>query len=140
MKKRLLSLIMAIVMAATLLPWSGIAAIAKEFDEPSSQKSGPGITINSAGDILRRPVPNVSLDVTDVTRVASTQYSMAKGTTIVKATPSGVPELAATVSWRIRHMRVKLPLQQLSPLFSTVLTVSSVNLILFCWVHPHSPA
>ncbi|NLB37076.1 MAG: hypothetical protein GX824_07235, partial [Clostridiales bacterium] len=99
MKKRLISLIMAIVMAATLLPWPGIAALAQELEEPSSQQH-PCITTNSTGDNLRRPVPNVSLDVTEITRVASTQYSMAKGTTIVKATPSGVPELAPAVSWR----------------------------------------
>lgn len=45
----------------------------------------------------RRPSPNITLDVTDVTRVgASGDTSMGSGTNIKKATPSGVPYITGT--------------------------------------------
>lgn len=40
---------------------------------------------------FRRPAPDVTLDVTDVIRVGASDDTMGSGTTIKKATPSGVP-------------------------------------------------
>ncbi len=45
---------------------------------------------------FRRPTPNITLDVTDVTRVGASGDTMGSGTTIKKATPSGVPFVTGT--------------------------------------------
>lgn len=45
---------------------------------------------------FRRPAPDITLDVTDVTRVGASGDTMGSGTTIKRATPSGVPYITGT--------------------------------------------
>ncbi len=86
--KRFLSLlmVMTMILSSVSIGFSAVAAGA----EP--QVVG---AFNAAA--YRRPAPDVTLDVTDVTRVgAAGDTSMGSGTNIKKATPSGVPYITGT--------------------------------------------
>ncbi len=85
-KNRVVSLILAAAMIIGIMPWS---AISFAQGEPGVQTQAAEITP------LRRPKPEVSLYADPVTRVAHAQYSTSSGSTIVAATPSGIPELNA---------------------------------------------
>ena len=84
--KRILSLILSVALVLSVLPFAmssgGPVASAALESDPSL--------------VIKRPTANVS--VTEVTRVAYSKYSMKQpsgsNSVIVKATPSGMPELA----------------------------------------------
>ncbi|MCR4615090.1 MAG: InlB B-repeat-containing protein [Clostridiales bacterium] len=83
-KNRVVSLILAVAMIFGMVPWSVIS-----FAEDNSSVQPQTVEITP----LRRPKPDVSIYADPVTRVAFAQYSTASGSTIVAATPSGIPEL-----------------------------------------------
>ena len=84
--KRFLSLLMAITIVFTSISIGlSTAAVGAE----------PQAVVPFSASAFRRPAPNITLDVTDVTRVgASGDTSMGSGTNIKKATPSGVPYIS----------------------------------------------
>jgi len=86
--KRFLSLLMAATMIFT--------SISMGLSTLSIGASAQSLTAFSAA-AFRRPAPNITMDVTDVTRVgAASDSSMDSGTIIKKATPSGVPYMTGT--------------------------------------------
>ncbi len=85
MSKRILSSILAIVMVLSMCT-VGFTANAAESTSGASKLE----TIDKETPIAR---PSVQFSCTDVTRVAKEAYSTEPGNQIVKATPSGVPEL-----------------------------------------------
>ena len=83
--KKLLSLLMALIMVSSVI--------------------SVGFTVNAASsssnivkEIVLEPIarPKVTFTCTEITRVAKAVNSMEPGTTIVKATPSGVPQLSGS--------------------------------------------
>jgi uncharacterized repeat protein (TIGR02543 family) len=85
--KRFLSLLMVMVLILSTVS-IGLSTMAVGAQ---SQSVNPF----SASE-FRRPAPSVTLDVTDVTRVGASNDTMGSGTTIKRATPSGVPFITGT--------------------------------------------
>lgn len=86
--KRFLSMLMVIAMLTTTVS-IGLTVFAVSPAPQAMTAFNP--------ETFRRPTPNITLDVTDVTRVgASGDTSFGSGNTIKRATPSGVPFTTAT--------------------------------------------
>ena len=79
---------------------SSVLALVMLFSLCSTGFSASAVESNSAilDEIVLEPIarPNVSFTCTPVTRVALAANSLEPGTAIVKATPSGVPELSGS--------------------------------------------
>ncbi|MBE6783819.1 MAG: hypothetical protein E7536_07380 [Ruminococcaceae bacterium] len=85
MTKRILSSVMVLLMVLSVVS-TGFTAFAVESNEAFLE------------EIVLEPIarPDVTFTVTPVTRVALAANSLEPGTAIVKATPSGVPELSGS--------------------------------------------
>ncbi|HZK39163.1 MAG TPA: InlB B-repeat-containing protein [Clostridia bacterium] len=82
--KRFLSILLALTMIVTACSVGLI---------PMAVGVQPQAVTDFTSSEFRRPAPDVTLDVTDVIRVGASGDTMGGGTTIKKATPSGVPHI-----------------------------------------------
>ena len=88
--KRSLSLLMVL-----LILYSAVSIGAVSATSVVEQVKATSLLAFNAQE-FRRPAPDVTLDATDVIRVGATGDTMGSGTTIKKATPSGVPLITGT--------------------------------------------
>ena len=85
--RRILSVLLAVLMVLTLVP-AGMFSMASAVSEDEISTASVGLDQS----FLERPSVNISS--TAVIRTAASADSQAAGTTIVKATDSGLPELS----------------------------------------------
>ncbi|MDR2647014.1 MAG: hypothetical protein LBB67_02700, partial [Oscillospiraceae bacterium] len=102
-KKRIMGFALAVLMLSSLIPGQLLLTTAQSVGEviaalvqnitnkPSVQNAA--FQTEATYTVVRRPVPVIECDATEVVRVAGARYAYTRGSTIVKATPSGVPEL-----------------------------------------------
>ena len=87
--RRILSALLSVLMVLTIVP-AGLFSTAGAVSE--NEVSTTSIELNQS--FLERP--NISISSTAVIRTAAEANSQAAGTTIVKATASGLPELTGS--------------------------------------------
>ena len=85
--RRILSVLLAVLMVLTLVP-AGMFSMASAVSEDEISTASVGLDES----FLERP--NINISSTAVIRTAASADSQAAGTTIVKATDSGLPELS----------------------------------------------
>ena len=90
--KRVLSVILSVVMLLSIVPMS---AFAVEVSTGETVSSNTAMVDDGTG---REIIPMATVTAPDVVRVAAASGSMAQGSTIVSATPSGVPSITSTYS------------------------------------------
>ncbi len=90
MTKRVLSVILTVVMLLSVVQ---IGATAVEISAGDTAGANKAMVDDGTG---REVIPTATVTVSDVVRVAAATGSMAKGTAIVSATPSGVPAITST--------------------------------------------
>ncbi len=88
--KRILSVIMAVALILTIVPM-GVSAV--EINSGETYSANNAMVDDGTG---REVIPMATVTATEVVRVAAASGSMAKGTTIVSATPSGVPQIGGS--------------------------------------------
>ena len=86
--KRVLSVVLAVVMLLSIVPMS---AAAVEVSTGETLSANQTMVDDGTG---REIIPMATVTAPDVVRVAASTGSMAKGSTIVSATPSGVPAIS----------------------------------------------
>ena len=90
--KRVLSVILSVVMLLSIVPMS---AFAVEVSTGESVSANTAMVDDGTG---REIIPMATVTAPDIVRVAAASGSMAQGSTIVSATPSGVPAITSTYS------------------------------------------
>ena len=88
--KRVLSVILSVVMLLSIVPMS---ASAVEVSTGEALSANQAMVDDGTG---REIIPMATVTAPDVVRVAAASGSMAKGSTIVSATPSGVPAISGS--------------------------------------------
>jgi hypothetical protein len=88
--KRVLGIIMTIIMVLSAV---NFGAFAIEIDNGTPVESTQAMTDDGTGRLV---IPKATVTATPVVRVGNTTNKLELGTTIVKATPSGVPEISGS--------------------------------------------
>ncbi|MDR1465371.1 MAG: hypothetical protein LBJ11_08755, partial [Oscillospiraceae bacterium] len=89
-RTRVVSALITALLLLTVFPPQILSAAAESL---AGLAGGLSPQAEPAFDVIRRPTPTIQVTASDVIRVASADYQYAPGTTIVRATPSGIPML-----------------------------------------------
>ncbi|MDD6275616.1 MAG: hypothetical protein PUB20_02165, partial [Clostridia bacterium] len=94
--KRIVSALLSVVMVLTVMPLSiATTAAAKDVEDNIQTSAASGArSLSATGADGKLDVPVVTLESTSVIRVADASNPFAIGTTVVAATPSGLPQIS----------------------------------------------